>query len=119
MTRNEFSNNRELFVSQWIREKLPDSSTGFMVTDLDWILSNYKTKKIMLLEVKTRTGNIKIWQRNIFNNLNHWIQKGIDDEWIYLGFHLLQLSCEKIENSILLFDGKTIEEDELIKKLSF
>lgn len=119
MTRNEFSNTRELFVSQWIRKNLPDSSTGFMVTDLDWILSNYKTKKIMLLEVKSRTGTIKNWQRNIFKNLNKWISRGIDDDWIYLGFHLLQLSCDKIENSICLFDNEPIEEIDLIKKLSF
>jgi len=45
MTRKEFSNIRDLTFSQWIRNNLPDSSCGYMVSDLDFILQNYKTKK--------------------------------------------------------------------------
>lgn len=45
MTRKEFSGTRELLFSDWVRTKLPDSSTGFLVTDLDFIIFNYKYNK--------------------------------------------------------------------------
>jgi len=34
-------------MSDWVRENLPDSSTGFLVSDLDFILENWKTKNII------------------------------------------------------------------------
>ena len=90
MTRKELTNTRDLTLSGWIREKLPDSSTGFLVSDLDFILFNYKTKKIMLLEIKTRNSQMKQWQNILFTNLNNWIKKGIDTDWKFLGFHTLR-----------------------------
>ncbi|MCH8862636.1 MAG: hypothetical protein IID51_09005 [Proteobacteria bacterium] len=81
MTKQEVTGIRELKFSQWIRDNLPDSSTGFICSDLDFIIENYKTKKIMLLEIKTRNRELKTWQRILFNNLDRWISNGIDDGW--------------------------------------
>ena len=48
MTRKEQTGIRDLTFSRWVREKLPDSNTGFMVSDIDFFMYNYKTKKCML-----------------------------------------------------------------------
>ena len=45
MTRKEVTNFRCLDFSKWVRENLPDSSTGFSASDLDFVLWNWKTKK--------------------------------------------------------------------------
>ena len=50
MTRQEVTGVRDLGFSNWIRKELPDSSTGFSASDLDFMLWNWKTKKIILLE---------------------------------------------------------------------
>ena len=70
MTRPEFSGIRDLTFSGWIRKNLPDSSTGTLVSDLDFIIYNYKTKNILLLEIKTHNANLKKWQQDIFNLLD-------------------------------------------------
>ena len=36
----------KLKFSDWIRENLPSSEDGFMVSDVDFILYNYKTKRM-------------------------------------------------------------------------
>lgn len=118
MTRKEFTGTRDLTFSGWVREKLPDSSTGFMASDLDFILWNYKTRRIMLLEIKTRLSKPREWQRIMWSNMNKWIQKGIDDDWTYLGFHLVTFENSDFSDGKCFYDYKEITEDELIKTLS-
>ena len=119
MTRKELTNKRDLTFSGWIREKLPDSSSGFMVSDLDFILSNYKTKKIMLLEIKTRLANLKTWQRNLFEQLSGWLEKGMDSDWQYLGFNVVYFTGTNFTDGDVFFNKQSVTEDELIKILSF
>ena len=119
MTRQEFSNVRDLTFSGWIRKNLPDSSSGYLVTDLDFILQNYKTKKIMLLEIKTRKSDLKEWQKRLFRNLHRWIDKGIDNDWEYLGFHIVQFENTCFADGKCFFDYKNINEKDLITKLTF
>ena len=65
MTRKEQSNTRELTFSKWIRDKLPDSSNGFAVSDLDFICWNWKSKEIIMLEIKTHNSYPKPFQRKM------------------------------------------------------
>ena len=41
MTKPEITGKRDLTFSRWIRNNLPDSQDGFLVTDLDFLLCNY------------------------------------------------------------------------------
>jgi len=119
MTRREITGIRELNFSGWIRKKLPDSITGFIVSDLDFIFENYKTKKIMLTEIKTRNSKLKLWQRILYENLDRWIKKGIDNDWQYLGFHTITFENTFFNDGKCFLDSKEISEQELILKLSF
>ncbi|MBA7589470.1 hypothetical protein ES708_31555 [subsurface metagenome] len=49
-----------------------------MITHLDFILSNYKTKKIMLLKVKKYNMDFTPTQKKLFANLNIWLMEGTD-----------------------------------------
>lgn len=118
MTRKEQTGKRSLQFSQWVRDMLPDSDTGFLVSDLDFILLNYKAKTIMLVEVKTRNAKLREWQRRLFANLDKWIRKGIDDDWIYFGYHVIKFEHTFFNDGKCFFDNKEITERELISKLS-
>ena len=118
MTKKEITGTRDLTFSGWIRDKLPSSSTGFMVTDIDFCLFNYKTKKFMIIEIKTRGAIISDWQRNFYRMLNRWIKKGIDKDWQYKGIHLIQFENTNFKDGKCFFDKKEITESELIRILS-
>lgn len=118
MTRSEITGIRELNFSKWVREKLPDSSTGFLASDLDFILFNYKTKKIMLLEIKTRNKELKTWQKILFDNLDKWLKKGIDIDWLYLGFHTIRFENTFFNDGKVYIDGIDATEAEIQKYLS-
>ena len=89
-----------------------------MVTDLDFLLYNYKTKKIMFMEVKTRHCELKRWQKIIFRNLHNWVKKGIDEDWTYQGYHLIQFENTNFEDGKVFFDYIESNEEKIIKILS-
>jgi hypothetical protein len=119
MTRQEVTGVRDLGFSNWIRKELPDSVTGFSATDLDFILWNWKTKKIILLEIKTRKAKPRDGQRMMFKLINKWIKRGICKDWTYLGFHLIQFEKdENFNNGQCFLNYNKITESELIKFLT-
>lgn len=118
MTKKEITSTRDLTFSGWIRTNLPDSSTGFLVSDLDFIIFNYKTKKILLLEVKTRNAVIRPWQKILFENIDRWIKNGIDKEWMYCGFHIVQFENNSSEDGKCWLDGKETDPFQLKEFLS-
>lgn len=117
-TKLEITGERSLKFSGWIRKNLPDSSTGFVVSDLDFILCNYKGKSLMLVEVKTRNATLRNWQQILFKNLDEWIKKGIDKDWIYYGYHIVTFEKTWFDDGKCFFDKTKITEQELISKLS-
>jgi hypothetical protein len=118
MTRKEITFQRPLDFSQWIRTKLPDSSTGYSASDLDFVLWNWKTNKVMLIEVKTRMAKPRTGQKMMWSLIDKWIRKGIESDWKYLGFHLVQFENTIFEDGKCLLDNKEISEQDLITFLS-
>lgn len=106
------------YFSDYVRENLPPSVTGFKVTDIDFILFNEKTRKIMMVETKTRNKEMPSWQKDIFKNLDEWLRKGIDSSWTYLGFHVVRFENTNFENGKVFYDGKQSNEQEIVYLLS-
>jgi len=120
MTRKEKTASREhdLYFSNWIREKLPDSNTGYRCYDVDFVLWNKHLKKIMFVELKSYNSKPRPDQYLMFTFLNRWILKGIDKDWSYCGYHLIQFENTSFEDGKCFLDGNEILEDDLINFLS-
>lgn len=118
MTRKEYSGVRDLSFSKWVRENLPDSDTGFLVSDIDFFMYNYKSKKCMLIEVKTHKAHVKTWQYKMYQLLEKWIVNGITDNWIFYGFHILRFENTCFTDGKCMLDEELITEANLIKFLS-
>ena len=92
MTRLEQTNKRSLAFSGWIRQELPDSKTGFMVTNQDWIFWNFKTRCLMFVEEKTHNGTISNWFHILIKTVLHpaLLQFSKKNDIDYRGYHLIQ-----------------------------
>lgn len=117
MTRQELTGERNLFFSGWIRKNLPDSKDGFTATDLDFFFRNYKTKSLMLIEVKTHGGEMHYGQKESLTLLDKIIERGCPADWRYHGFHVVTFSGTDFTEPVY-YDGQLISEDELITMLS-
>jgi hypothetical protein len=50
----EFISKYEQFFSNWLFASLPSSSEGTIISNIDYVICDYQTKKFFLLELKTR-----------------------------------------------------------------
>lgn len=120
MTRPEFSGERSLAFSQWVRKNLPHSRTGFCVTNQDWLLYNYKTQRLMLLEEKTRNGRLSTWFANLIEYVinpalaEYCPKVGIE----YRGYHLLVFENSSPTDGRIWLDGHGVDEEWLRNYLS-
>ena len=122
MTRLEFSGQRSLEFSRWIRKELPDSSTGFCVGNNDWIFWNYHTRRLMLCEEKTRNGDIKkgSWFHRLITEvldpaLKEFSKKNRID---YRGYHLITFEKTDPSAGKIYLDRKEISKEDLKDFLS-
>jgi len=99
--------------NDWVRTECPDSSFGFLATDLDFILYNYNTKKLMLLEIKTRNRPLEFWQEKVFENFSRWLKNGLNKDWTFLGFHIIKFQNTFFNDGKCYLDNKEITEKEL------
>lgn len=111
-----------LIFNDWVRENCPDSESGFMASDVDFVLMNYKTRKIMLLEIKTRSKQLAKWQRLLLNKLHKVLQAGlpiVDCDMEYLGMNLIVFENTSFDDGRCFLNHTEISEDGLREFLSF
>lgn len=93
MTRPEHLNSRDLSFSRWVRQNLPDSSTGFSATDLDFIFWNWSPgrERMMIVEVKTRGASLSTGQKLHMRRMDEWMRAGVatDSDWHYIGMFVI------------------------------
>ena len=104
--------------SDWIRKELPNSCFGYYVTDIDFIIYNETTKRIMIIEQKINGKQISNYQSNILLNISKWISKGIDNTWTYLGHHVISFEKDSFSSGRVFFDGVERSEEKIKKYLS-
>ena len=119
-TKKEFTTKRPTYLSAWYRDNLPDSSSGLLITDIDWLFFNHITKRFMLIEEKTNGAQVAFPQSKIFTFLHNVILEGIKNnaDYQYMGFHTIVFENTTFENGKCYWDNEEITADELIAKLS-
>jgi hypothetical protein len=114
MTRPEMTHKRDLTFNDWVRENLPDSMTGFWVSDIDFIFFNGKKRTLMLLEVKQYNSNLRPFQNILFHLLDESIRKGTPKDLTYFGFHILRFQHTCWSDGKAWLDGEEISEEKFI-----
>jgi hypothetical protein len=116
---------RDYAFSDWMRANLPDSKTGMQIVDLDFVIYNYKTKKLLIIEQKLFKEkydgkNVSFAQREflmlvkkVFSQL-----KNVKDGWEFLDVHLIQFDAYDFSTGKCYLDNKEISETDLVKFLS-
>lgn len=121
MIRQEQTGDRSLAFSKWIKAKLPDTATGYIVENLDWIFHNYKNKILLIAEEKTHGGQLRYAQSKLFMGiiepaLKLWCEH---NDMIFLGFHTIRFENTSPADGKVFWDDETISEETLVDRLSW
>ena len=120
MTKKEITGNRknDLFFSGWIRNKLPDSYSGFRCYDIDFVIWNKYNKTLMILELKSNGSSVGSDQKLMLNLFHNQFKKGIEGGWKYKGLHLIRFEKNNFKDGKVFLNNKEINENEMINFLT-
>lgn len=100
----------------WLREQREiDSEKGYVATNLDYIWSNYKTGKWMLIEEKRYMSQVKRWQSQLFG-LIIWCAK-IHPK--FCGFHVIRFEKTNPDDGKIYWNDREITKEDLLRILMF
>ena len=100
----------------WLREQPEiDSALGYVASNLDYIWSNYKTGDWMLIEEKRHNGEVKFYQKKLFERI-HKLCVGSEG---YHGFHVLVFQNTSPEDGKIFLDYREITRQGLLDFLRF
>lgn len=107
---------KSLKLNNWIRTTCKPSHEGLLITDIDFVVSDFIKNKIMIIEAKTYSQGISFWQKKIYTTIHNSL-KSVEG---YQGAYLLVLSGEDPETSDKIFlNHIKITKNQLIKFLNF
>lgn len=76
----EFVSKYEQFFSNRLFSSLPSSAEGTIISNIDYVICDYKTKKFFLLELKTRWNQMPQRQKNLYNTIHKRLRR--TNEWV-------------------------------------
>ena len=98
-----------------MENNLPSSKEWLVIQDIDYALSNYKTKKFMFVELKTRNNQLTYAQRKFYNMIHKSLMKTELYDWReYIWTHLLKFEWDNFDDWAVWLDWNEITEEELI-----
>ena len=99
--------------SRWLRDFYLPHTSGFIASDVDFVLYDYVKKKVALVEVKTKNARFEWWQEKFYESLDKWISAGIDEDWEYVGFYLVQFEKNFFDDGECKLNGVVRTEEEV------
>lgn len=106
----EFVSKYEQFFSNWLFSSLPSSSEGTIISNIDYVICDYKTKKFFLLELKTRWNQMQQRQKNLYNMIHKRLRRtneGVDD-WKFVWTFCVQFSWTNFYDGLVTIRGTNI-----------
>lgn len=71
----------EFYFSNRLSESLPDSKSWVIISNIDYMIFNYHSKKFMMIELKTNWREMDKRQRNMYNMLHNRFMKTNSQDW--------------------------------------
>jgi hypothetical protein len=105
----------------WLRQYCRSSGNGLSITNLDYVVEDFKAKKIMLIEEKQNGGVLHRAQRLTFSILDRILAAHSDDfGYQYAGFFVVQFrrGCD-MPGPGMTINGTEVTVEELVSHLNF
>ena len=119
--RPEYTQERDLTFSRWVRENCPTPKEGWTAIDIDFVLRDYKHKRLALMEVKTHSASMTFAQEQTYRLLHNCITIGMSQiypEWSYEGHWLLVFEGKGPQDGGIKLNGIDITETQLLYYIS-
>lgn len=107
-----------------MHDNLPKSTEWTLISNIDFIIANYKTKKFIMVELKTHWKGMEQRQKWLYNMLHKRLMKGNDlDDRTFVGTYLISFMGEDFTDQVWIkgtdIKRKQIDEETLRSTLYY
>lgn len=107
---NEFVSKYETFFQNRLFSNLPKSSDGVIISNIDFVICNYETKKFILVELKTKGNEMKPRQKWLYNMIHKRLMHTNDlDDRSFEGTYCIRFMGETFADPVFI-QGTNIKE---------
>lgn len=124
MSSNEFVSKYESFFQNRLFSNLPKSSEGVIISNIDFVICNYQTKKFILVELKTKGNDMKPRQKWLYNMLHRRLMHTNDlDDRLFQGTYCIRFMGENFSDPVFIqwtnIKEKRVDEETLRNTLYY
>ena len=124
MSSNEFVSKYESFFQNRLFSNLPKSSEWVIISNIDFVICNYETKKFIIIELKTKWNDMKLWQKQLYNMLHRRLMKTNDlDDRSFQGTYCIRFMGENFSDPVFIqwtnIKEKRVDEETLRNTLYY
>lgn len=120
MTQLRKTEYTDLWFKDWCRENLTDSRNGLNISDIDLVLQNWKTRELMILEIKCFMQTMTETQWWIYKQIDYALRNTNFNGYIFKGVFLLRFRSDTINDDMYVYDLKFDDEEyKLFEKEGF
>lgn len=100
----------EAFFSNWLFQNLPSSADWYMISNIDFIITNYHSKKFMMVELKTRGNEMKPRQRKFYNMIHKRLNNSNNlDNYTFVGSVLISFNWDTFNDWNVYMEGTGVD----------
>lgn len=111
MTTPEKTHLRSNSFSEWMKRELPGSEDGTLITDLDFVVKNWRSNnKMLFIEEKCNRAEVPVWQRKVYEDIVSCVNKsGV----MVAEFAVITFERYNFEDGRVWLNGEQSDEDEI------
>lgn len=121
---NEFISKYESFFQNRLFSNLPKSSEWVIISNIDFVICNYETKKFIIIELKTKGNEMKLRQKQLYNMLHRRLMHTNDlDDRSFQGTYCIRFMGENFSDPVFIqwtnIKEKRVDEETLKNTLYY
>lgn len=120
----EFVSKYESFFQNRLFSNLPKSSEWVIISNIDFVICNYETKKFIIIELKTKWNDMKLRQKQLYNMLHRRLMHTNDlDDRSFQGTYCIRFMGENFSDPVFIqwtnIKEKRVDEETLKNTLYY
>ena len=88
----------EFYFNNWLYDNLPPSDKWLVIQDIDFVLQNYKTKRFLIIELKTKGNLLTDCQKSFYNMLHKRLVNSNNDWYMFVWTYLIEFEWTTFED---------------------
>lgn len=107
----------EFYFSNRLHDNMPSVWEWYFISNIDYLLFDYKSKRFIIIELKTRLNQLTKWQRLMYNLLHkRFIYSNWIDWYMYMWTYLVSFNWDNFSDWNVYLEWSKIQKQKVTEE---